>query len=189
MNHEHSHFDHRLTRDPEIRYTREGQANTTFGVAVNRRWQNKQTQEWEEAVSFFDVVTWADLGESIALSLTKGCRAIVVGRLEQRSWETSEGEKRSRVEISAEDVGPALRFATAEVSKTERREPATVGTPDTDGEEPSCAVYDMVINCVEKPLIETVLHHAGGNQTRAAELLGLNRNTLRKKMQSHKIKS
>ncbi len=60
---------------------------------------------------------------------------------------------------------------------------------DLDGEEPSCAVYDMVINCVEKPLIETVLHHAGGNQTRAAELLGLNRNTLRKKIQEHKIKS
>ena len=60
---------------------------------------------------------------------------------------------------------------------------------DLDGEEPSCAVYDMVINCVEKPLIETVLHHAGGNQTRAAELLGLNRNTLRKKIQTHKIKS
>lgn len=58
-----------------------------------------------------------------------------------------------------------------------------------DGEEPSCAVYDMVINCVEKPLIETVLHHAGGNQTRAAELLGLNRNTLRKKILAHKIKS
>jgi Fis family transcriptional regulator len=60
---------------------------------------------------------------------------------------------------------------------------------DLDGEEPSVAVYDMVINCVEKPLIETVLHHAGGNQTRAAELLGLNRNTLRKKIQAHKIKS
>lgn len=60
---------------------------------------------------------------------------------------------------------------------------------DLDGEEPSCAVYDMVINCVEKPLIETVLLHAGGNQTRAAELLGLNRNTLRKKIQTHKIKS
>ena len=58
---------------------------------------------------------------------------------------------------------------------------------DLDGEEPSCAVYDMVINCVEKPLIETVLHHAGGNQTRAAELLGMNRNTLRKKIQTHKI--
>ncbi|MDX8400500.1 MAG: helix-turn-helix domain-containing protein [Gallionellaceae bacterium] len=60
---------------------------------------------------------------------------------------------------------------------------------DLDGDEPSCAVYDMVINCVEKPLIETVLHHAGGNQTRAAELLGMNRNTLRKKIQTHKIKS
>jgi Fis family transcriptional regulator len=60
---------------------------------------------------------------------------------------------------------------------------------DLDGEDPSCAVYDMVINCVEKPLIETVLDHAGGNQTRAAELLGMNRNTLRKKIQAHKIKS
>ncbi len=60
---------------------------------------------------------------------------------------------------------------------------------DLDGEEPSVAVYDMVINCIEKPLIETVLHHAGGNQTRAAELLGMNRNTLRKKIQTHKIKS
>jgi Fis family transcriptional regulator len=60
---------------------------------------------------------------------------------------------------------------------------------DLDGEDPSCAVYDMVINCIEKPLIETVLDHAGGNQTRAAELLGMNRNTLRKKIQAHKIKS
>lgn len=60
---------------------------------------------------------------------------------------------------------------------------------DLDGEDPSCAVYDMVISCVEKPLIETVLHHTGGNQTRAAELLGLNRNTLRKKIQAHGIKN
>ena len=60
---------------------------------------------------------------------------------------------------------------------------------DLDGEEPLCAVYDMVMDCVEKPLLESVLHHAGGNQTRAAELLGLNRNTLRKKIQAHKIGS
>ncbi len=59
---------------------------------------------------------------------------------------------------------------------------------DLDGEDPSCAVYDMVMNCIEKPLIETVLHHAGGNQTRTAELLGMNRNTLRKKIQQHSIK-
>ncbi|MEW5903579.1 MAG: helix-turn-helix domain-containing protein [Pseudomonadota bacterium] len=58
---------------------------------------------------------------------------------------------------------------------------------DLGGEDPSCGIYDMVIHCAEKPLIETVLTHAGGNQTRAAELLGINRNTLRKKMQLHKI--
>ena len=58
---------------------------------------------------------------------------------------------------------------------------------DLDGEEPSCAMFNMVMNCVEKPLIETVLHHADGNQTRAAELLGINRNTLRKKIQEHGI--
>jgi len=59
---------------------------------------------------------------------------------------------------------------------------------DLDGEEPSCGVYEMVIGCVEKPLIETVLQQAGGNQTRSAELLGINRNTLRKKMQQYRIK-
>ncbi|HTP94297.1 MAG TPA: helix-turn-helix domain-containing protein [Burkholderiales bacterium] len=58
---------------------------------------------------------------------------------------------------------------------------------DLDGEKP-CAVYDMVIHCVEKPLLETVLHRAQGNQTHAAQMLGINRNTLRKKMQAHKIK-
>ncbi|MES1981515.1 MAG: helix-turn-helix domain-containing protein [Pseudomonadota bacterium] len=60
---------------------------------------------------------------------------------------------------------------------------------DLDGEDPSCSVYDMVINCVEKPLLEIVLQYAGGNQTRAAELLGLNRNTLRKKILAHAIKN
>lgn len=59
---------------------------------------------------------------------------------------------------------------------------------ELDGEQPSVGIYDMVLACVEKPLIETVLHHAGGNQTRTAELLGINRNTLRKKMQQYQIK-
>lgn len=59
---------------------------------------------------------------------------------------------------------------------------------DLDGEEPSCSIFDMVMNCVEKPLIETVMHHADGNQTRAADLLGINRNTLRKKILEHDIK-
>jgi Fis family transcriptional regulator len=59
---------------------------------------------------------------------------------------------------------------------------------DLAGEEPSCAIFEMVMNCVEKPLIETVMHHADGNQTRAADLLGINRNTLRKKILEHDIK-
>ena len=58
---------------------------------------------------------------------------------------------------------------------------------DLDGEEPSCGMYDMVMDCVEKPLIEMVLEHVGGNQTHAADMLGINRNTLRKKMLQHGI--
>jgi Fis family transcriptional regulator, factor for inversion stimulation protein len=58
---------------------------------------------------------------------------------------------------------------------------------DLDGEDPCCEMYDMVMNCVEKPLLEMVLEHVGGNQTHAAEMLGINRNTLRKKMQQHGI--
>ena len=106
-----------LTRDPEIRYTRDGQATTTLGVAVNRRWQNRDTNEWEESTSFFDVVTWRDLAENVALSLTRGMRVVVTGRLEQRSWETDEGDRRFKVEIVADEVGASLRFATVDVHK------------------------------------------------------------------------
>jgi len=111
-----------LTRDPEIRYTRDGKASATFGLAVNRRWQPRGSDEWEESVSFFDIVCWRDLAENVALSLVKGARVVVSGRLEQDTWEVPEtGERRSRVEVVADDVGPSLRFATAEVSRTERR--------------------------------------------------------------------
>jgi single-strand DNA-binding protein len=110
-----------LTREPEIRYTREGQATAQLGVAVNRRWQDRTTQEWQEATSFFDVICWRDLAENVALSLSKGMRVVVTGRLDQRSWETEEGEHRSKVEITADEIGPSLRFATADVRRTERR--------------------------------------------------------------------
>jgi single-strand DNA-binding protein len=109
-----------LTRDPEIRYTREGQATCTIGVAANRRWQNRETNEWEESTSFFDVVAWRDLAENVALSLTKGMRVIVTGRLEQRSWETEDGDRRFKIEIVADEVGPALRFATVDVHRVVR---------------------------------------------------------------------
>jgi len=111
-----------VTRDPELRFTPSGQAVANFGLAVNRSWQNRQTQEWEEQTSFFDVTCWAQLGQNVSDSLNKGSRVIVSGRLEQRSWDTPEGEKRSKIEIVADEVGASLLFATAEVTKNERRE-------------------------------------------------------------------
>jgi len=108
------------TREPELRFTPSGQAVANFGLAVNRRWQNRQTQEWEEAVSFFDVTVWAQLAENAAESVTKGTRVTVSGRLDQRSWENQEGEKRSKIEIVADDVAVSLRWATVDVSKNEK---------------------------------------------------------------------
>ena len=112
-----------LTRDPELRFTPSGQATATFGVAVNRRWQNRQTQEWDEATSFFDVVCWREMAENASESLARGSRVIVTGRLEQRSWETADGDKRSKIEVVADEIGPSLRWATAQVTKNERRGP------------------------------------------------------------------
>ena len=116
-----------LTRDPEMRYTASGVSTATFGVAVNRSWRNQQTNEWEERTSFFNIVCWRGLAENVAASLKKGTRIVATGRLEQRSWETEQGEKRSVVEIVADDVAPSLRFATAEVHKVERSGPSDGG--------------------------------------------------------------
>jgi single-strand DNA-binding protein len=125
-----------ITRDPELRFTPSGQATATFGLAVNRVWNDRQTNERKEAVSFFDVVCWREMAENVSESLSKGARIIVTGRLEQRSWEGSGGDQRSKVEVVADDVGPSLRWATAEVQRNERRTPAGVG-PDAAGSGPS----------------------------------------------------
>jgi single-strand DNA-binding protein len=109
-----------LTRDPELRFTPSGQANASFGIAVNRRWQNRQTQEWEEQVSYFNVVCWREMAENSAETLTKGMRVVVTGRLDQRSWETQDGDKRSVIEITADEIAPSLRWATAQVTRNER---------------------------------------------------------------------
>jgi single-strand DNA-binding protein len=110
-----------LTRDPELRFISSGAATANLSIAVNRKWMNKQTSQWEEQVSFFDVVCWRELAENVSESLTKGTRVTVTGRLEQRSWEDpKDGAKRSKVEIVADEVSPSLRWATANVAKTER---------------------------------------------------------------------
>jgi single-strand DNA-binding protein len=112
------------TRDPELRFTSSGQAVATFGLAVNRRWQNRQTNEWEEQVSFFDVTCWQQMAENVAESVAKGTRVVVSGRFERLSpsWETQDGDKRSKVEVVADEVAPSLRYATAQVVRNERRE-------------------------------------------------------------------
>ena len=109
-----------ITRDPELRYTPSGQAVARVGIAVNRRWQNRQTQEWEEQVSFFNVTAWGTLAENVGESLIKGTRVVVAGRMEQRSYEDNEGEKRSVVEVIADEIAPSLRWATCQVERNER---------------------------------------------------------------------
>ena len=107
-----------LTRDPELRYTTGGSGVASFGIAVNRRY--KVNGEWQEQVSFFNVVAWGDLGENAAASLHKGNRVIVTGRLEQRSYETRDGEKRNVTEVIADELGPSLRWAQVEIERISR---------------------------------------------------------------------
>ncbi|NBP69595.1 MAG: single-stranded DNA-binding protein [Cytophagia bacterium] len=99
------------TRDPELRYTSAGLAVCNFSVASNRRWQNRATNEWEEKVSFFDVTVWSDQAQNVAESLRQGDRVVVTGRLEQRSWETETGDKRSKIELVADVVAVSLEWA------------------------------------------------------------------------------
>lgn len=111
-----------LTDDPELRFTSGGQAMVRFSIAVNRRWQNRQTQEWEEDTSFFNVTAWREMAENVANSLKKGTRVIVTGSLRQRSWETEDGQRRSTIDVNADEIGPSLRWATAEVVRRPRRD-------------------------------------------------------------------
>lgn len=108
-----------LTRDPELKYLSSGNATARFGLAVNRRFQ--KNGEWTEQTSYFDVSTYGSLAENIANCLTKGTKVVVTGRLEQRTWDDKEtGEKRSAIEIVADEVGAALSYATAQVTKNQK---------------------------------------------------------------------
>lgn len=113
------------TKDADLRFTPGGAAVATFGVAVNRRWKAKGSDEWSEEVSFFNVTCWGQLAENVAESVQKGMRVMVEGRLEQRTWETESGDKRSSIEIVADEVAPSLRWATATVVRNDRPDSAT----------------------------------------------------------------
>lgn len=110
-----------LVADPELRFTSSGQAVVNFRVASTPRFFDRQTNDWKDGEALFlSCSAWRQYAENISESLSKGMRVIVVGRLKQRSWETREGEKRTVMEIEVDEVGPALRNATAKVVRPER---------------------------------------------------------------------
>lgn len=110
-----------LTADPELRFTPSGAAVANFTVASTPRTFDRQTNEWKDGDALFlRCSIWRDAAENITESLTKGARVIVQGRLKQRSYETREGEKRTVVELEVDEVGPSLRYATANVTRANR---------------------------------------------------------------------
>ena len=125
-----------LTRDPEMKFTTSGSTSVRIGLAVNRRWQNRQTQEWEERTSFFTVIAYGSLAENAANSLSQGDRVVVVGRLEQREWTTEAGDKKSVIEIIADEIAPSLSYASTTISKNAKSDSRQSGGSRTKYETP-----------------------------------------------------
>lgn len=112
-----------MVADPELRFTPAGAAVANFRIASNPRQFNKQTNQWEDQEALFLTCNvWRQAAENVAESLTKGMRVIVQGRLRQRSYETREGEKRTVFEVEVDEVGPSLRYATAQVNRNPRED-------------------------------------------------------------------
>ena len=96
-----------LVRSPELKFASNGNANVRFSVANNERWKD-QSGNWQEKVGFFECIMWGKDADAVA-ELTKGTRIIVVGKLEQRTWETDDGQKRSLIEVKADEVAVMVR--------------------------------------------------------------------------------
>jgi single-strand DNA-binding protein len=110
-----------LTADPELRFTPSGQAVANFTVASTSRFLDKQSNEWKDGDTIFlRCSVWRQYAENVAESLTKGTRVIVTGRLKVRQYETREGGKGTSVECDVDEVGPALKNATAKVNRISR---------------------------------------------------------------------
>ncbi|MDR0285192.1 MAG: single-stranded DNA-binding protein [Propionibacteriaceae bacterium] len=108
-----------LTGDPELRFTPSGAAVANFTVASTPRTFDRMTNEWKDGdAMFLNCSVWRQVAENVAESLTKGMRVIVQGRLKSRSYETQSGDRRTVFEVEVDEVGPALRYATAKVTRT-----------------------------------------------------------------------
>lgn len=108
-----------LTADPELRYTQSGLAVANFTIASTPRNFDRATNEWKDGEALFlRASVWREFAEHVAGSLSKGSRVIATGRLKQRSYETKEGEKRTAIELEIDEIGPSLRYATAQVTRS-----------------------------------------------------------------------
>jgi len=107
-----------LTADPELRYTQSGLAVANFTIASTPRSFDRATNDWKDGEALFlRASCWREFAEHVAGSLTKGSRVVATGRLKQRSYETKEGEKRTAIELEIDEIGPSLRYATAQVTR------------------------------------------------------------------------
>jgi single-strand DNA-binding protein len=107
-----------LTSDPELRYTQNGLAVANFTIASTPRNFDRASNDWKDGDALFlRASVWREFAEHVAGSLTKGSRVIATGRLKQRSYETKEGEKRTSIELEVDEIGPSLRYATAQVTR------------------------------------------------------------------------
>ena len=125
-----------LTEDPSLRFTPTGTAVANFTVASTPRTFDKASGEWRDGEALFlRCSIWRQAAENVAETLIRGARVIVTGRLKQRSYETREGEKRTVVELEADEVGPSLKYATATVNKVSRGSDSG-GSTATAGDDP-----------------------------------------------------
>lgn len=110
-----------LTADPELRYTQSGLAVANLTIASTARTFDKDTNTWVDGDPLFlRASVWREFAEQVASSLTKGARVIARGSLKQREYETKEGEKRTSMELEIDEIGPSLKYATAQVQRVTR---------------------------------------------------------------------
>ncbi|TXN29263.1 single-stranded DNA-binding protein [Lacisediminihabitans profunda] len=123
-----------LTSDPELRYTQNGLAVANFTIASTPRSFDRASNDWKDGDALFlRASVWREFAEHVAGSLTKGSRVVATGRLKQRSYETKEGEKRTSIELEVDEIGPSLRYATAQVTRTSSSREGSGGGGNSGG--------------------------------------------------------
>jgi len=123
-----------LTSDPELRYTQNGLAVANFTIASTPRNFDRASNDWKDGEALFlRASVWREFAEHVAGSLTKGSRVIATGRLKQRSYETKEGEKRTSIELEVDEIGPSLRYATAQVTRAASSRDSSGGSAPRGG--------------------------------------------------------